>query len=154
MDKEKLIDEFGDLTLESFRLNGRLLAKGDEIAAELGMTSARWQVLGTLVIAGEGITVADIARRMGLARQSVQRVTRDLLQEKLVRYADNPRHPRWKLVVPTARGLKVHAQLEERRRVWSSQVVAEMSLTELQTAAAVLRKLRNRLTAETTEAAL
>ena len=154
MDKSKLIAEFGDLTLESFRLNGRLLAKGDEIAAELGMTSARWQVLGTLVIADEGITVAEIARRMGLARQSVQRVTHDLLQEKLVRYADNPRHPRWQLVVPTARGLKVRAQLEERRRAWSSEVVTEMSLAELQTAAAVLRKLRNRLTAETTEATL
>jgi hypothetical protein len=60
-----------DLVLEVFRLNGRLLAAGDRMTRPSGQTSARWQVLGA--INPEPRTVAQIARVMGLARQSVQR---------------------------------------------------------------------------------
>jgi hypothetical protein len=35
-----------DLVLEVFRLNGRLLAAGDRLSKTVGLTSARWQVLG------------------------------------------------------------------------------------------------------------
>lgn len=86
--KYKAAHAFGELTLESFRLNGRLLATGDELARDLQMTSASWQVLGTLVLAGEPVTVAEIARRMGLARQSVQRITDRLAESKLVEHGE------------------------------------------------------------------
>ena len=35
-----------DLILETFRLNGQLLAAGDALVSDVGLTSARWQVLG------------------------------------------------------------------------------------------------------------
>ncbi|MEM7211572.1 MAG: MarR family transcriptional regulator, partial [Pseudomonadota bacterium] len=34
------------LILDVFRLNGRLLLAGDRLVSELGLTSARWQILG------------------------------------------------------------------------------------------------------------
>ena len=37
-----------DLVLELFRLNNRLLAAGDRLVAGIGLTSARWKVLGTI----------------------------------------------------------------------------------------------------------
>ena len=37
-----------DLVLAVFRLNGRLLAAGDHLVSDLGLTSARWQVLGAI----------------------------------------------------------------------------------------------------------
>ncbi|MEM9575345.1 MAG: MarR family transcriptional regulator, partial [Pseudomonadota bacterium] len=37
-----------DLVLETFRLNGRLLASGDKLVEPLGLSSARWQVLGAI----------------------------------------------------------------------------------------------------------
>ena len=37
-----------DLFLAVFRLNGRLLAAGDHLVSDLGLTSARWQVLGAI----------------------------------------------------------------------------------------------------------
>ena len=145
--KFKAAHAFGELTLESFRLNGRLLATGDELARDLQMTSASWQVLGTLVLAGEPVTVAEIARRMGLARQSVQRITDRLAESKLVRFVANPAHPRWNLVAPTPAGLKVHRKLEARREAWALQLVADIPAQDLLVATSVLRKLRSLLDA-------
>ena len=57
---------FTGLIIETFRLNGELLAAGDELCADLGLTSARWQVMGAI---DEGpLPVAHIARNMGLTR--------------------------------------------------------------------------------------
>ena len=57
------------LILDVFRLNGRLLAAGDRMVEDLGLTSARWQVLGAVALAAA--PVAWIARNMGLTRQGV-----------------------------------------------------------------------------------
>jgi len=145
--KYKAAQALGELTLESFRLNARLLATGDELARDLQMTSARWQVLGTLVLAGEPVTVAEISRRMGLARQSVQRVTDGLAESKLVRFVSNPAHPRWNLVAPTQSGLRVHRKLEARREAWAVRLVADIPAQDLLIAMNVLRKLRLQLAA-------
>lgn len=37
-----------ELVLETFRLNGRLLASGDKLVEPFGLSSARWQVLGAI----------------------------------------------------------------------------------------------------------
>src|SRR4030095_5264202 len=93
---------FTELILEVFRLNGRLLSAGDALTRPLEQTSARWQVLGALDEGGR--TVADIGRRMGLTRQSVQR-TADLLEaDGLLSYVDNPSHQRAKLAMLPPRG--------------------------------------------------
>src|SRR5918995_101020 len=57
-------DAFTELVLEVFRLNGLLLAAGDQLAEPSGLTSARWQVLG--VVDHEPAPVANVARIMGL----------------------------------------------------------------------------------------
>src|SRR6266849_7038186 len=93
-----------DLILEVFRLHGLLLAAGDRLTHPLGLSSARWQVLGAIQIAGEPLPVAHIARQMGLTRQSVQRTVDLLAQEGLIAFADNPHHRRAKLVGFTPRG--------------------------------------------------
>jgi hypothetical protein len=43
-------DVVSELALEIFRLNGELLADGDALVADLGLTSARWQVLGAVAL--------------------------------------------------------------------------------------------------------
>ena len=63
-----------DLVLETFRLNGRLLVSGDRLIAGLGLTSARWQVLGAVHFAPAPQPVSWLARSMGLNRQGVQRI--------------------------------------------------------------------------------
>ncbi|HET8726173.1 MAG TPA: helix-turn-helix domain-containing protein, partial [Alphaproteobacteria bacterium] len=78
------------LVLKVFRLNGALLEAGDTLVRDTGLTSARWQVLGALAEHGAPRTVSQIARAMGLTRQSVQRVTDDLHDSGLVEFLPNP----------------------------------------------------------------
>ena len=74
------------LVLEIFRLNGLLVASGDALVAGVGLTSARWQVLGAAALLQGRAPVAHIANFMGLTRQSVQRTADELekwvLQER------------------------------------------------------------------------
>ncbi|HLH11799.1 MAG TPA: helix-turn-helix domain-containing protein, partial [Methylovirgula sp.] len=70
-----------ELVLMVFRLNGSLIDAGSRLVEDIGLTPAWWQVLGALALARMPLTVPQIARNMGLARQSVQRVV-DLLLEK------------------------------------------------------------------------
>ena len=66
------------LILDLFRLSNRMLASGDRLVAELGLTSARWQVLGSIVAAERPQPVAWLARDMGANRQNIQRIVNDL----------------------------------------------------------------------------
>ena len=47
-----------ELILETFRLNGRLLAAGDALVRDLGLTSARWQILGAIALSPVPLPVA------------------------------------------------------------------------------------------------
>jgi DNA-binding MarR family transcriptional regulator len=107
-----------DLILEIFRVNGDLLASGDELTRDLGQTSSRWQVLGA--IRSREDTVSGIARVMGLTRQSVQRTTDLLAEDGLVEYVDNPVHRRAKLVRLTDRGRAFLGDLAPRQAAWAN----------------------------------
>jgi hypothetical protein len=67
-----------NLMLDLFRLNGLLLTAGDRLVARLGLTSARWQILGAIVGAERPQPVAWLARDLGANRQNVQRIINDL----------------------------------------------------------------------------
>ncbi len=70
---------------------------------ELDLSSALWQVLGAIDQAP--LTVAQIARNMGLTRQSVRRTVNVLREKGFVEFRDNPNHQRSKLVVLNNKGL-------------------------------------------------
>ena len=135
-----------ELILETFRLNGCLLAAGDRLTADLGLTSARWQILGA--IDDRPRSVAQIARLMGLTRQAVQRIANVLVEEGFADFADNPEHKRAKLVRLTARGRAALDQIDRRQAEWSSRLAAGFRTPILQAALAVLKACRRRLEAE------
>src|ERR1044072_8812809 len=93
-----------DLILDLFRLNSRMLVAGDRLVTGLGLTSARWQILGTIVAADRPQPVAWLARDLGGNRQNVQRIVNDLAQEGLVAFEANPHHRRAQLVTLTDKG--------------------------------------------------
>ena len=97
-------DKATEVILSVFRTNGLLLAAGDLLAAEHGLTSARWQVLGAIAYAQRPLTVPQIARRMGLARQSVHTAVNRLLADGMVELAPNTDRRRSPLVCLTERG--------------------------------------------------
>jgi DNA-binding MarR family transcriptional regulator len=134
-----------DLVLETFRLNGRLLASGDALVADLGLTSARWQVLGAAALSPVPLSVAQIARNMGLTRQAVQRLANEMEADGLLRFAPNPHHQRAKLVVLTATGKSAFAAAMKRQAAWASELGAGLDERRIATATATLRGMRQRL---------
>ena len=94
--------------LGSFRANGLFLEAAEQLSRPIGLTAARWQVLGAVLV--EPLTVAGIARAMGITRQSVQRLADLLVEQGLAEYRPNPAHRRAKLVLATDEGrAAVHA---------------------------------------------
>lgn len=145
----KLQDEelFTALVVEAFRFHGVLLALGNRLCAGTGLTSARWQVLGAIALAGP-LTVAQIARTMGLTRQSVQRLVDDLEAAGIVQRTAHPESRRARLVALTQAGAAVYAQVEKRERPWANRAAARVPKAELVTTLRVLRGIRGKVETE------
>src|SRR5918996_1794690 len=101
--------------LATFRANGLLLAAGDVLAAGDGLTAARWQVLGAIALAERPLTVPQIARRMGLTRQSVHATVKRLVGGGLVELLPNEDHRRSPLVRLTERARTKYAPIDRRQ---------------------------------------
>jgi len=135
------------LILETFRLNGRLLAAGDRLIGDLGLSSARWQVIGA--IAETPLPVAQIARNMGLTRQAVQRIANILAEDGLVAFAENPDHRRAKLVCLTDKGRSVLEEIDRRQMAWANELADGLTRKSIEDALEVLREVRTRLERKT-----
>lgn len=138
-------EAFSTLVVELFRLNGALLEAGDRLARDLDLTSARWQVLGAIALAPAPRPVAHLARSMGLARQSVQRLVGEMLRDGLLRLEPNPRHRRAALVAMTPSGEAAYRRTMARKDLWADGLTQGLPPEALQQAAALLHELRRRV---------
>ena len=134
-----------DLILDLFRLNNRMLAAGDRLVASLGLTSARWQVLGTIVVADRLKPVAWLARDMGANRQNVQRIVNDLVKEGLVAFHTNPHHRRARLVVLTQKGKQSFDAAMRLQAPWINKLSEGLQAVDLETTHSVITALRRKL---------
>ena len=137
-----------ELVLEVFRLNGELLAAGDALVDDIGLTSARWQVLGAIALSPVPLPVAHLARNMGLTRQSVQRLVDDMTDDGLVTDAPNQHHRRAKLILLTGKGEIAFRTAMARQERWADGLAAGLSSEAILAANATLRALRGRLSLE------
>ena len=138
---------FTTTALVSFRLNGQFLAIAEELSRPVGLTAARWQVLGAVL--HEPLTVAGIARVMGITRQSVQRIADLLAEQGLAEYLPNPAHRRAKLLKATDEGLAAVRRITPQHAAVSARMAAEMGLPALAAAAEALIHLSAALDALT-----
>lgn len=143
MARTKAGGAFTDLVLEVFRFNGDLLEAGDRLAKPLGLTSARWQVLGA--IEDRELSVAQIAKKMGLARQNVQRIADALERAGIVGFAPNPLHKRAKLVRLSAKGVRIMQELGVRQALWANRIASHTGVSEIRAMLETIRKLSLRL---------
>ena len=140
-----------EVILSVFRANGLLLAAGDLLAGGEGLTSARWQVLGALTLADRPLTVPQIARRMGLTRQSVHATVTRLVAEGVLELAPNSDHSRSQLVCLTDAGGAKYAAIDKRQVDWVNQLAHGIGQANLETAAFVLDELCRRMEAGQTD---
>lgn len=134
-----------DLVLNLFSLNNRMLTAGDRLVAELGLTSARWQVLGTIVAAERPQPVSWLARDMGANRQNLQRIVNDLAKQGLVSFETNPHHRRAQLVVLTEKGRQKFDAAMRLQAPWINNLSQGLPLKDIMTTQKVVTNLRKRL---------
>ncbi len=133
------------LILDVFRLNGRLQLTGDRLVAELGLTSARWQILGAIAQAEKPEPVAWHARNMGVHRQGVQRIINELAQEGIVEFLPNPQHKRAHLVTLTPRGKDLYEAAMALQIPWVNELSKDILPDEIAIAQQVINVLKARL---------
>ncbi|MBC3839240.1 MarR family transcriptional regulator [Streptacidiphilus sp. 4-A2] len=75
---------------------------GEALAGAAGQTQARWQLMSA--VSEEPLPVARAARRLGVARQGVQRIANDLVRDGLAEFQDNPDHRTSPLLALTRSG--------------------------------------------------
>lgn len=138
-------DALGALIFDVLRTASALDQAGAALVVPLGLTPARWQVLATLAHLGAPETVAGLARRLSLTRQSVQRVVDDLVAEGLVAMADNPADRRARLAHPTDAGRALAHQAEALRRPWTADLARGLDPRGVEAARDLLSTLRARL---------
>src|SRR5712692_4822338 len=137
-----------EVILATLRASGLLLEAGGLLAAKEGMTAARWQVLGSIELAGRPLTVPQIARRMGLTRQTVHVTVNHLTAAGLVEFEPNVDHQRSQLVRVTELGKATYQALDRRQVEWVNRLAEGLDETDLETTARVLGELSGRFDAE------
>jgi DNA-binding MarR family transcriptional regulator len=131
--------------LDLFRLNNQFLTAGDRLVARLGLTSARWQILGAIVAAERPQPVAWLARDLGANRQNVQRIINDLHEAGLVAFEVNPHHRRAQLVVLTDKGKQMFDAAERLQVPWVDSLSEGLVVKDIDTAHRVITALRQKL---------
>ena len=141
--KSDPLDELALLVADVYELSGVLRRHGETFAGGVGQTQARWQVL-SVVSEGEW-TVPQVARRLGVSRQAVQRVADDLDADDLVRYAPNPQHRRSALLELTPEGRRALAVITAAAGSWHAEVATGLDGAAVRRARRVLRQILDRI---------
>ena len=138
-------DAVSKVILDLFRLNNRLVTAGDRLVAGLGLTSARWQILGAIVHAERPQPVAWLARDLGANRQNVQRIVNDLQHEGLIAFAPNPHHRRAQLVILTDKGRQTYDDAMRLQAPWIDALSDGLRVEDIETTHRVMTALRQKL---------
>jgi DNA-binding MarR family transcriptional regulator len=128
-----------DVIIATFRLNGRLMEAAQGMAAEGDLTAAWWQVIGGVL--DEPRTVAEVARRMGMTRQGVQRIADLLVDRGLAEYRRNPAHRRAKLLACTEAGYWAVRQISLAQHPWANRVGGAVGANDLRAALETMHRL-------------
>ncbi len=106
--------QFKALTQATFRLNNLLTAERDRLVADMGLTSARWQVLEAVGQQSAPVSAAHVARQLQVSRQAVQRVLNDLAQQGVVQLTPDSGDRRAQCVAITQPGATMLLELARR----------------------------------------
>jgi DNA-binding MarR family transcriptional regulator len=129
------------LIADVYELAGASRRTSEELARQVGQSAARWHVLS--VVSDGPRTVAGAARRLGLARQSVQRVVDDLVSAGQAELRPNPDHARAPLVALTEAGVRSLEELVRRSDADRAALLARAGVdrADLDRAREVLRRV-------------
>jgi DNA-binding MarR family transcriptional regulator len=133
------------LAKTTFRLHGQLVSIGETLARPSGMTGASWQVLAAVL--RSPLPVADVAREIGVTRQSVQRIADLLVADGLAAYQPNPRHRRAKLLTVTSAGRDATRRIAPGHAAFAARLAGALGVAAMEDTLAAVRRLSEALEA-------
>jgi DNA-binding MarR family transcriptional regulator len=138
--KQTRADTIPLIVADLYELAGAFRDRGEAMARTLGQTQARWQVLSA--ISGDHpLSVPQVARRLGISRQAVQRIADILAGEGLAKFVANPDHQSSPHLVPTESGSAAFAQLMRNARASHEKLARELDGVDLDRLRGDLRAL-------------
>jgi DNA-binding MarR family transcriptional regulator len=139
MNRNALPDLMPLIVADIYELASRFRGHGEAIARTVGQTQARWQVMSAA--SAKPKTVPQIARRLGVTRQNVQRIADLLVEEGSARFAPNAEHRSSDHLILTPRGEKALRELSAAAEGYHARVGALFSDDQLSALYRHLRRL-------------
>jgi DNA-binding MarR family transcriptional regulator len=127
------------IVADIYELAGLFRARGEAIARTAGQTQARWQVMSAA--SAEPKTVPQIARRLGVTRQNVQRVADLLVSEGAASFESNPDHRGSPFLVLSERGRAALTQIGKTAGGYHAQLARRIAGADIATLHHGLRRL-------------
>ncbi|WP_119299874.1 MarR family winged helix-turn-helix transcriptional regulator [Dongia deserti] len=132
-------DPYALLVARVFQAAGEMRRAGEAIAAQVGQTQARWQLMS--VVSEGHWTVPDAARELGVTRQGVQRIADELVADGLAQYVSNPRHQRSPFLQLTPRGHETLAKITAVARRSNQKMARLLTAEQLDATRDVLHRI-------------
>ena len=122
-----------------YELAGRFREYGEAIAQTVGQTQARWQVMSAA--SAEPQTVPQIARRLGVSRQNVQRIADALVGEGAATFAPNPDHRGSPYLLLSPRGRAALAEIGKAADGFQARLARKLAGADIKAVHRGLRRL-------------
>lgn len=129
-----------ELMLEVAQCFFRIRALGQKAGLITSWGGGAFGFMRSIALLGP-LTVPQIAEMRPTSRQRMQRLADELAAEGLVRFIDNPRHRRSKLVQLTAKGDARYRELEARLVAIASTMGGPLNESEIRRTIDVVRQL-------------
>ena len=135
-----------ELMLEVAQCFFRIRALGQKTGMITSWGGGSFGFMRSLALLGP-LTVPQIAEMRPTSRQRMQRLADELAAEGLVRFIDNPKHRRSKLVELTAKGEARYRDLNARLLATAATMGTSVSEAEIRRTTAIVRQLSDEVKA-------
>jgi DNA-binding MarR family transcriptional regulator len=139
-------ETIAELMLEVAQCFFRIRALGQKTGLITSWGGGAFGFLRSLALLGP-LTVPQIARMRPTSRQRMQRLADELAAEGLVKFIDNPKHRRSKLVQLTPKGDARYRQLDARLLAIASTMCAALSEPDIRRTTEIVRQLSDNVKA-------
>jgi len=138
---EQLVDELTALIGELFYVHGWLTQMYINVKDSVGLTGTEALTLYAVVNSTKPVTVPQIGRAIGHARQVIQRAANTLVERGFLETRENPSHKRAALLVPTPAGQTVKDNFDRAGRLMTETLAEGMDLKSVLAAKEGFRQL-------------
>ncbi len=118
--------------------------KLDQRLKPMGLSQAKWRTLMHLSLAGDALTQAEIAARLGVEEPSVVTLLHRLEREDWITRSNSSRDRRCKMVLLGRRAERVIPKINSTAETLRHELMAGIPISDLQTCMKVLASIRDR----------